>query len=121
MPGKNCLASDYNLLTDMYCHCAIMVGIHNTKSGGVHQKLTHWRMSCREEVSRNQWERFISQRLPPADGQARTAALFRSHENDKFSSTLPTCTEQRLQNHRPKAFAELRLQGKKNICLFYNH
>lgn len=87
-PEKNTLVSIYNLLTQMYCRCAITVGIHNTISGGVHQNLTHLSMTCRQEVSRNQWERFISQSLPPADGQARTAALFRSGENDKFISTL---------------------------------
>lgn len=97
----------------MYCHHAIMVGLHHTMSGGVHQKLIHWSMSCTEDVSTNQWERFSSRSLPPADGQARTAALFRSHKNDKFINTHPV-----VQNHKPKTFAELSLQGKKQQHLF---
>lgn len=90
-----------------------MVGTHNTKSGGVIWKRTCWSTSCREEVRRNQWERFIFQSLPPADGHARIAALCSSHENDKFISTFPLRSWAKdSKSQRQGIIAELVLQDK---------
>lgn len=89
-PGHNRLDCKYNLSTQILSLCCS--GWHaqqNIKRCSTNVSTFEY-SSCREEVSRNQWEHFISQSLPPA-ARARTAAFIRIGKNDKFISTSPSC------------------------------